>query len=160
MDKSLVTETADMLCSKAEMDIKTVDSLYTMPKYPEHQLYDIICFHASQAVEKFLKGYIISNGKTVEKTHNLDILHQSAAEIDVSFARIKNDCVLLNIYVPDIKYNDDEKSISKQDMAKIIKSLENICNFPPIKTMRDSFSKKHHYEIVAEISATRAGGQG
>ena len=31
MNKSLVTETADMLCYKAEKDIMTVDTLYTKP---------------------------------------------------------------------------------------------------------------------------------
>ena len=60
MNKSLVTETADMLCNKAEKDIMTVDTLYTKPKYPEDLMYDIICFHATQAVEKFLKSFIIN----------------------------------------------------------------------------------------------------
>jgi len=44
MSKSLVTESADMLCYKAEKDIMTVDTLYTKPKYPEDIMYDIICF--------------------------------------------------------------------------------------------------------------------
>jgi len=151
MNKSLVTETPDMLCYKAEKDIMTVDTLYTKPKYPEDQMYDIICFHATQAVEKFLKGFIISNGKTVEKIHDLDILQESAMEIDASFSVIKNACVLLNTFAPNIKY-DDEDPITKQDMDKIMKSLESICNFQPIKAMRDSFSKEHNYEIVGEIT--------
>jgi len=153
MNKSLVTETADMLCKKAEMDIMTVDTLYTKPKYPEDQMYDIICFHATQAVEKFLKSFIISNGKTVEKIHDLDILQKSAMEIDNSFSDIKNACVLLNTFVSNIEY-DDEDPITKQDMDKIINSLENVCNFPPIKTMRDLFGKKHKYEIVGEITTS------
>jgi len=40
-------------------------------------------------------------------------------------------------------------------MKEIIKSLEVVCNFPPIKTMRDLFSKKHKYEIVGEIMTGR-----
>ncbi|MDR1838085.1 MAG: HEPN domain-containing protein [Treponema sp.] len=151
MNKSLVTETAGMLCYKAEKDIMTVDALYTKPKYPEDQMYDIICFHATQAVEKLLKSFIISNGKTVEKIHDLDILQKSAMEIDNSFSVVKSACVLLNTFVPNIKY-DDEDPITKQDMDKIIKSLENVCNFPPIKAMRDSFSKEHNYKIVDEIT--------
>ena len=153
MNKSLVTETADMLCYKAEKDVMTVDTLYTKPKYPEDQMYDIICFHATQAVEKFLKSFIISNGKTVEKIHDLDILQKSAMEIDNSFSDIKNACVLLNTFVSNIEY-DDEDPITKQDMDKIINSLENVCNFPPIKTMRDLFGKKHKYEIVGEITTS------
>jgi HEPN domain-containing protein len=150
MNKSLVTETADMLCHKAEKDIMTVDTLYTKPKYPEDQMYEIICFHATQAVEKFLKGYIIKNGKTVEKIHDLDILQEAAMGIDNSFTKIKSDCMLLNTFIPNIKYSS-KKIITKQDIHKMIKSLENVCNFPPIKAMRDSFSKEHNYEIVSEI---------
>jgi HEPN domain-containing protein len=154
MNKSLVTESAEMLCNKAEKDIMTVDILYTKPKYPENLMYDIICFHATQAVEKFLKSYIISNGKTVEKIHDLDVLQEAAMEINNSFSNIKNVCMLLNTFVSNIKY-DDEDPITKQDMGKIIISLETICNFPPIKAMRDSFSKKYNYEIVGEITTGR-----
>jgi len=155
MSKSFVTESAEELYAIAEMDIKTVDSLLTKPKYPEDQMYTIICFHATQAVEKFLKGYIINNGKKIEKTHNLDHLHKAAMEIDISFSKIKNDCVLLNVFVPDIKYSEQE-AITKQNMNDIIKSLDAICNFPPIKTMRNSFSKERKYEIVAEVTASPA----
>jgi len=154
MSKSLVTETADMLCYKAEKDIMTVDTLYTKPKYPEDVMYDIICFHATQAVEKFLKSFIISNGKTVEKIHDLDVLQKAAMEIDNLFANIIKDCLLLNEFVPDIKYSEQEP-ITKQNINQAMKSLENICNFPPIKAMRDSFSKKHSYEIVDEITIKR-----
>jgi len=154
MSKSLVTETAGMLCKKAEMDIMTVDALYTKPKYPEDQMYDIICFHATQAVEKLLKSFIISNGKTVEKIHDLDVLQKTAMGIDNLFANIRKDCLLLNEFVPDIKYSEQEP-VTKQNIIKAIKSLENICNFPPIKAMRDLFSKEHNYKIVGEITTSQ-----
>jgi HEPN domain-containing protein len=154
MDKSLVTENPEELYAAAEMDIKTVDSLLTKPKYPEDQMYNVICFHATQAVEKFLKGYIINKGKTVEKIHNLDILQKTAMKIDNSFSEILDDCLLLNEYGPQIKYST-RNQVTKQDMDKIIKSLESICNFPPIKAMRDKFSKEHNYEIVGEIMTKR-----
>jgi len=154
MSKSLVTENPDELYGAAEMDIKTVDSLLTLPKYPEDQMYNIICFHATQAIEKFLKGYIINNGKTVEKIHDLDILQESAMETDNSFVKIKSDCMLLNTFAPNLKYSS-RRIITKQDMDKIINSLENVCNFPPIKAMRDKFSKEHNYEIVGEITIKR-----
>jgi HEPN domain-containing protein len=115
-------------------------------------MYDIICFHATQAAEKFLKSFIISNGRTVEKIHDLDILQKVAIEIDSSFTNISKDCMSLNEYVPDIKYSEQE-AITKQNINDIIKSLNAICNFPPIKAMRDSFGKEHKYEIVGEVTA-------
>ena len=87
----------------------------------------------------------------VEKMHDLDVLQEAAIEIDISFAKIKSDCMLLNTFAPNIKYSSN-KIITKQDIPKIIKSLENVCNFPSIKAMRDSFSKEHNYEIVGEIT--------
>jgi len=154
MSKSLVTETADELTGMAEKDMVTVKLLIEEKFNPEDYMYNIICFHATQAIEKFLKGYIISNGKTVEKIHDLDILQESAMETDNSFAKIKSDCMLLNTFAPNLKYSS-RRIITKQDMEKIINSLENVCNFPPIKAMRDKFSKEHDYEIVGEIITKR-----
>ena len=82
MNKNLVTESADMLCKKAEKDILSIDSLISAPKYPVDYFYDIICFHATQAVEKLLKSFIIHNNRTVEKIHNLDMLHKIVTEVN------------------------------------------------------------------------------
>jgi len=155
MSKSLVTESAEELTGMAERDIVNVKLLVDKKFYPEDYMYNVICFHATQAVEKLLKSYIISNAKTIEKIHNLDHLHRAAMEIDILFSKIKNDCVLLNEFVPDIKYSEQE-SITKQNINDIIKSLDVICNFPPIQTLRASFGKKHKYEIVAEEIASPA----
>jgi HEPN domain-containing protein len=153
MDKSLVTETADELLNKAEKDLINIKVLLPQKFYPEDLMYDIICFHATMAVEKLLKSYIISNGKSIEKTHDLDYLCISASSINTSFGTISNSIKLINTFVPGIKYGD-ETPITKQDMKDIILSLNNICDFLPIKTMRDSFKKNHQFEIIYETAAT------
>jgi HEPN domain-containing protein len=154
MSKSLVTESADELAGMAEKDMVTVKLLIEKIFYPEDYRYNIICFHATQAVEKFLKSYIIINGKTVEKIHHRDILQKDTMEIDNSFSKIMDDCLLLNEYGPKIKYST-RNQVTKQDMEKIINSLGNVCNFLSIKAMRDKFSKEHNYEIVGEITTKR-----
>ena len=151
MDKLFVTETPDELLDKAEKDILNIKALLSQKFYPEDIMYDIICFHATMAVEKILKSYIIINGKNVEKTHDLSYLCKSAMEIDTSFKNISDDCASLNDFVPGRKYGD-EVQISKKDMDNIVKSLDNICDFPPIKSKRDSFNEKHHYRIIDETS--------
>jgi HEPN domain-containing protein len=152
MDNEFVTESAEELTGMAERDIVNVELLLNKKFYPEDYMYNIICFHATQAIEKFLKSYIISNGKTIEKIHNLDILQKAAMEIDNSFSKIMDNCLLLNEYGPKIKYSTGNQ-ITKHNIDEIIKSLNAICNFPPIKAMRDSFGKKHQYEIVTEMTA-------
>jgi HEPN domain-containing protein len=153
MDKSLVTETADELKINAERDIITIKVLLQKKFYPEDLMYKPICFHATQAVEKLLKSYVISNSKNIEKTHDLEYLYNSSANIDASFKKIENDCILLNNFVPGIKYGD-ELSVTKQDMNKIIRSLNTICDFLPLKAMRDSFKQTHKFEIIDETTSS------
>lgn len=56
---------------------------------------DIACFHCQQAVEKFLKAFLLSNGWELIKTHNLDILLKESSAIDADFSKI------------DVKHLDD-----------------------------------------------------
>jgi len=158
MAKQLVTESAEELVYRAEEDIIAVEELLGGVFYPADRKYNIIFFHAAQAVEKFLKAYIINNGKNIIKEHNLDYIQKIATETDISFAKIKNDCILLNNFLPNIKYNS-RNPITKNNINKIIKSLDNICNFPPIKTMRVLFAKKYKYELVSEITTKPATRQ-
>jgi len=152
MDKSFVTETPDELISNAERDIINVKLLLSKKFYPADLMYNVICLHLTQAVEKLLKSYIISNGRNIEKIHDLSKLQKAAMIIDSSFAEINKDCVTLNEFVPNVKYSND-KPITKQKINNAVKSLETVCNFPPIKAMRDLFNKKHRYKIIAEASA-------
>jgi HEPN domain-containing protein len=151
MNDSFVTESPDELFYMAENDIISVKELSAGSFYPADRKYNVICFLATQAVEKFLKGYIINNKKKIEKTHSLDLLHQAAIKIEASFANIREHAIFLNTFIPNIRYSSS-KQITKAEMARIIASMEVIGGFPPIKTMRDSFSKKHKYEIVGEIT--------
>jgi len=150
MVKLIVEETADELLFLAESDLISTKILFAGTYHPADRMYNVVCFHATQAVEKFLKGYIISCNKNAERTHNLDNLCEAAIKIDNSFKKISGDCVFLNTYSPDVKYTN-KNEITKKDMVTILKSLETICIFPPIKAMRDSFAKKHKYEIISKI---------
>jgi HEPN domain-containing protein len=150
MSKSFVTESADELLYIAESDIMTYNELLAGTYYPPDRKYNIIIFHATMAVEKFLKSYIISNNKNIEQTHDLDYLCESLLNIDSSFEKIKENCALMNTFVPRLKYSN-KIPITKQDMDKIANSLAIISNFTPIKAMRKLFSEKHKYEIVASI---------
>jgi hypothetical protein len=105
-----------------------------------------------QAVEKQLKGFIIESKHKVRKIHNLDKLLDQATNINNSFSAIEDECLLLNKYLPGVKYSND-KIITKNDLTNIIQSLSVINNFPPLKSLRDSISKKYKYEIITEISA-------
>jgi HEPN domain-containing protein len=145
-----VTETFDELFDKAEKDIMNVDIMNKDMVYPSDRKYDLICFHAAQAVEKFLKGYIIQKGQQTEKIHNLEVLLAEAMSIDESFEAIRSECVLLNKYSSEIKYTN-RNPITKYAITEAMKSLQTICDFSPIKSLRDLAGKTNKYEIIAEI---------
>jgi HEPN domain-containing protein len=44
--------------------------------------HEIICYHCSQAVEKYLKGYLVSMNIVPKKTHDLRFLNSLCIELD------------------------------------------------------------------------------
>jgi len=56
----------------------------------EHQplILDIACFHCQQAVEKYLKTYLVFKKEEFPKTHNLDLLQQMCSNYEPAFAAI------------------------------------------------------------------------
>ena len=62
----------------AEMDIQTCERLIT----DEYLLTNIIAFHCQQAIEKYLKAYLIENNVSLLKTHDLIKLNNMVKGID------------------------------------------------------------------------------
>jgi HEPN domain-containing protein len=46
---------------------------------------DSACFHCQQTVEKYLKAYLLYQGKDIKKTHNLIFLREQCADFDSDF---------------------------------------------------------------------------
>jgi HEPN domain-containing protein len=66
---------------------------------------DAICFHSQQAVEKYLKAYLVFRGTDFNKTHNLEYLLEICTEKDSNFAII--DVGDLSFYAVEARYPDD-----------------------------------------------------
>jgi hypothetical protein len=138
-----VEESSDDLFLNAEKDIIVIKNITRGSYYPPDLMYSTICYHATQAVEKQLKGYIIANGKKAAKTHNLKDLLHIAVSIDESFSEIEDECSKLDQFTPAVRY-DGSLTITKADIATTKKSLSKISNFSLIKSMRSSIIKKYH----------------
>lgn len=54
---------------KAEHSIMAAHSLF---EHGEDSLVDIVCFHAQQGVEKYLKAILVQAGIPVPKTHDIE----------------------------------------------------------------------------------------
>ena len=75
----------------ARMDFLAAKHLYEH-MYPKPL--EIICYHCQQAIEKFLKGVLISKGVTIKKTHDLGLLAemlQEYTEMDEKYLEMCDD---------------------------------------------------------------------
>ncbi len=97
-------DTAELWFIKARNDLKTGKDEF-ITKDPAT---DTICFHMQQAVEKYLKGYIIYHGHEAEKTYNISRILEKCISMDLSFAELVDAGVdNLTPYGTVIRYPDD-----------------------------------------------------
>lgn len=70
-------------------------------------VYHTICFLCQTAAEKFLKGYLISQGWTLEKTHDIVELLELCADYDVELGTMIAEGAVLNEYIVAGRYPGD-----------------------------------------------------
>ena len=95
---------------------------------------DIICFHCHQAVEKYLKGFLVSRGRDITakryKIHNFRILLKMCCELDSSLKNLEADCTSLNQYYIEPRYPiGAPKVYPKKEAEEAIKAAEKIVTF-------------------------------
>lgn len=74
---------------KAENDLKIVK--HELELSEDEIVKDAACFHCQQAVEKYLKAYLIFHKIDFPRTHNIEYLIEQAAKIDNDFADLDVD---------------------------------------------------------------------
>lgn len=75
----------------AKKDLQSVKILF------EHDGdYGIVCFHCQQAIEKYLKGFLIFKSGKLAEGHSLLRLCKKAAEYDQRFTAFVKDCSFVN----------------------------------------------------------------
>ena len=97
---------------KAEEDLNLV--LKLLKDEDANQFTSSIGFHCQQAIEKFLKAFLIYNQKEFIRTHDLNLLRNLCSEIDSDF-------VILEFAV-DYRYPDDSY-IPELEEVKAYKEL-------------------------------------
>jgi HEPN domain-containing protein len=88
---------------------------------------DIACFHCQQAVEKYLKAFLVFKNEAFPQTHNLDLLLQLCRKHDNSFDDIdlKNleDFAVRGRYPHDFISPEPEESESFYQDTVIVKTM-------------------------------------
>ena len=85
---------------KADHDIIAAKTLIDV----QPLILDVICFHCQQAVEKYLKAFLVYNRVDIKKTHDLRLLQNMCSKIDSSFSEL--DFKDLNTYAVQVRYPD------------------------------------------------------
>lgn len=80
---------------------------------------EIICYHCQQCVEKYLKGFIASNGEKLQKTHSLVALCNTCVSFDKRFNEILEICANLTVYGSELRY-PNKLEIDKNNMKKAL----------------------------------------
>jgi HEPN domain-containing protein len=95
-------------------------------------LFGIACFHCHQAVEKYLKGYLLLNGEQPPLIHDLKLLLDRCIKFDDDLPRFDSDCRDLNPYYIEARYepgtpgdfSEDEARTSYQKPESIIDAIK------------------------------------
>ena len=72
--------------------------------YDERGYTDSIAYHIQQAIEKYLKGYLVLNGKKPPKIHELDTLLNHILRFDDSFNSFLELCEKASRYYIEDRY--------------------------------------------------------
>ena len=74
-----------------------------------------VCFLCQSAAEKYLKGYLIAHGWTLERTHDIVRLLELSREYEAAFADLLEDGETLNEYITEGRYPGD---IAYEDIGR------------------------------------------
>jgi len=103
--------------SKGDEDLR---SAIRLASFEDADL-DVVCYHAQQAAEKYLKSLLVYYQEPFKKSHAIDYL------LDLLEVRIPNarsdlsDVVDLTDYAVETRYPDEPVGLSREDSAVAIK---------------------------------------
>ncbi|HOK79740.1 MAG TPA: HEPN domain-containing protein [bacterium] len=99
----MIDEYIKQWITKADNDLKIVEHELKLPE--EEIVKDAVCFHCQQAVEKYLKAFLIYHKKEFEKIHIIEELLLQCSKIDKDFSDI--DVKNLTDFAIDVRYAEE-----------------------------------------------------
>ena len=109
---------------RAEEDIRAMEEMLHKSGLPNP-----VCFHAQQAAEKYLKGFLVFHGVRFAKIHNLVLLLDKCMEIDSKFSQLKEDIVFLDTFYVETRYPGDFPEFSMKESEDAYVAAIRVKNF-------------------------------
>jgi len=88
-----------------------------------------ICFHAQQAGEKYLKGFLAYRDLHVRKVHDMEILVTDCVTIDQSFEELRDKARFLDQFYTESRYPDDYIEFSQENADNAYEAAKEIKEF-------------------------------
>ena len=108
---------------KAESDLLCIRNELNSSQIP----WDIVCFHAQQAAEKYLKAFLVTHKAEPDYTHDLIRLLRNCAQFEASLASLEKDCRELNSYAADVRYPSFDDATDEIMGRAAVAATERIC---------------------------------
>ena len=89
---------------------------------------ELVCYHCQQSAEKYLKVFLISQGKTPPNIHDLPQLLKMCREKNPNFAELAQVCSLLTGYGTQPRYPMEVK-INEEDMKRALAGAKKVQAF-------------------------------
>ena len=116
----------DAWFTKAEADLQTAELLLNAA----NPLLDIVCYHAQQCAEKYLKGYLVARSIPFKFVHELAYLTRLCVEQEPEFSEIIDIASELQDYATGVRYPDDElDEPTLQEAQKAVACAKEIRDF-------------------------------
>jgi len=123
---------------KAESDLFTAKHLLELKASAPTE---IICFHAQQSAEKFLKACLIKNDLEILKTHNLTVLINELNKTAKGFSKLLKIAAKLTPYAVEARYPGAYEGISLKE-AKLAVNYSETIKKTCIKTLTEKAANK------------------
>ncbi|MCS7064980.1 MAG: HEPN domain-containing protein [Fimbriimonadales bacterium] len=111
---------------KAESDLKVArDEIRT-----EDPATDMVCFHAQQCAEKYLKAFLVFHGVEIPRTHNLAALISECMQVESDFQNLISEGVdSLTDYATELRYADEFYLPAVEEAQEAIRLAEQVRSF-------------------------------
>lgn len=105
---------------KAEEDYIVANREYST----DPPVYNAVCFHAQQCIEKLLKAILQENEILFPKTHDLTMLVDACAELIPALKEDRDAITRLSIYAVDVRYPGT--AVSEKEAGECIAILQDL----------------------------------
>jgi HEPN domain-containing protein len=106
----------------AKKDLRSAKILF------EHEAdNEIICFHCQQAIEKYLKGYIIYSSGELKEGHSLLKLCKYVMSTEKTFNDLLKDMAFVNTFYIETRYPaEDPLIVTTEDVEECFKIMNKV----------------------------------